>query len=509
MAATTFKSFDSSDVINTKTLLHEAIPLTGTIVSGTYSDNNIKNFSHGMFQSVYDYPYLSSSANHVFDIAVGYAATSTLSGSSATQNSKKINIYNQMAQALMGYDVTGNVLLFDEDGDILAGGNKIREAYFINFSRLLTKDEVKKGTFELKLGVGGTGSLAFNNSENFANLIKVADTNAQNDYRVNASAGEYGILYATEDTGTPLTDSTPKCGLIFYQAGVVVLSSSVFQRTNQGGLLDNTQVANVAASITMKAVSSTLTDYGNDGSMRFTLVSADGTSVEYAIYRRGPQSTGGTGYGYTHIQLATYSTISAYTAQIKEAIEHANGHNGKLTVTISTVTATNDTLTITQATTGTDGNTTVAAITGGDADGLTINGGITATAFSGGSDGIVVNASGSYISADSLVSGSISGSADGLRARIHNISFNNTTELNSSIHFCRINHNEFNYSSNPTYLNASKIRVKRQAADNPVSYITTIGLYSADQELLAVGKLSEPLKNDPTQDMTLRVRLDY
>ena len=58
--ATTFKSFLNSDVTATRTLLHEAIPLTGTIVSGTYSEENIKNFSHGMFQSVYDYPYLSS-----------------------------------------------------------------------------------------------------------------------------------------------------------------------------------------------------------------------------------------------------------------------------------------------------------------------------------------------------------------------------------------------------------------------------------------------------------------
>ena len=68
--ATTFKSFLNSDVTATRTLLHEAIPLTGTIVSGTYSEENIKNFSHGMFQSVYDYPYLSSSANHIFDLTI-------------------------------------------------------------------------------------------------------------------------------------------------------------------------------------------------------------------------------------------------------------------------------------------------------------------------------------------------------------------------------------------------------------------------------------------------------
>jgi len=67
--ATTFKTLVlDKEVANARTILHEEIPLTRTIVSGTYSDENIKNYAHGMFQSVYDYPYLSSSANHIFDL---------------------------------------------------------------------------------------------------------------------------------------------------------------------------------------------------------------------------------------------------------------------------------------------------------------------------------------------------------------------------------------------------------------------------------------------------------
>ena len=72
-----------------------------------------------------------------------------------------------------------------------------------------------------------------------------------------------------------------------------------------------------------------------------------------------------------------------------------------------------------------------------------------------------------------------------------------------------MNHNEFNYSTNPTYLSNSKIRVKTKSSDNPVSYITTIGLYSDNNELMAVAKLSEPLKKDPSQEFTIRARLDY
>jgi hypothetical protein len=108
-----------------------------------------------------------------------------------------------------------------------------------------------------------------------------------------------------------------------------------------------------------------------------------------------------------------------------------------------------------------------------------------------------------------LTGSSISSSCDAFRHRVYNISFNNTTELNSTIYFCRANHNDFNYSANPTYLSGSKIRVKQSSTDTPVAYATTVGLYSSDNELMACAKLSEPLKKDPTTEFTLRVRLDY
>ena len=111
--------------------------------------------------------------------------------------------------------------------------------------------------------------------------------------------------------------------------------------------------------------------------------------------------------------------------------------------------------------------------------------------------------------ANYFVTGSTTGSFDGFRNRLYNVQFNNTTELNSTVYFCRANHNEFNYSSNPTYLSGGQITVKNNASDAPVSYITTVGLYSADNELLAVAKLSEPLKKTVDNELTVRVRLDY
>ena len=190
---------------------------------------------------------------------------------------------------------------------------------------------------------------------------------------------------------------------------------------------------------------------------------------------------------------------------------------------LSTSTNTNDTVTVKSVATGVAGNTTIAAITNGNAGELTINGGIVETKFQGGKASLTGCLTGAVGNGDCFLSHSannanfdcfmtgseISASADAIRHRIYNIEFNNTTELNSTVYFCRAHHNEFNYSTNPTYLDNSKIRVKNQASDSPVAYVTGIGLYSSDNELLASAKLSEPLRKDPTNELTLRVRLDY
>jgi len=108
-----------------------------------------------------------------------------------------------------------------------------------------------------------------------------------------------------------------------------------------------------------------------------------------------------------------------------------------------------------------------------------------------------------------FISSSIVDIVSGAVEHIDNISFNNTTKLNSRIYFCRAMHNEFNYSTNPTYLSGSQIVVKNEAKDDPVTYITSVGLYSADNQLLAVAKLSEPIKKSNSNELTFRVRLDF
>ena len=44
---------------------------------------------------------------------------------------------------------------------------------------------------------------------------------------------------------------------------------------------------------------------------------------------------------------------------------------------------------------------------------------------------------------------------------------------------------------------------------NPKVYITTVGLYNNNRELLAVAKLSQPLLKNKTKEILVKVKLDF
>lgn len=118
--------------------------------------------------------------------------------------------------------------------------------------------------------------------------------------------------------------------------------------------------------------------------------------------------------------------------------------------------------------------------------------------------------SGTYNIKDLLISGSIVDNCNALSSKILTASYYSVTELNSTIYFCRAFNHEFNYSSNPTYLKNSEIVIKNGDPEiQPRAYITTVGLYSEDNQLLAVAKLSEPVLKTPENELIARVRLDF
>ncbi len=118
--------------------------------------------------------------------------------------------------------------------------------------------------------------------------------------------------------------------------------------------------------------------------------------------------------------------------------------------------------------------------------------------------------SGTFDIRKQIVSGSIDEDNYALTTHLLTASYHANTELNSTIYFCRAYNHEFNYSSNPTYLNNSEIVIKDGDPETPPrAYITTVGLYSDDNQLLAVAKLSEPILKTPENELIARVRLDF
>ncbi|MAE84048.1 MAG: hypothetical protein CMB80_15000 [Flammeovirgaceae bacterium] len=93
------------------------------------------------------------------------------------------------------------------------------------------------------------------------------------------------------------------------------------------------------------------------------------------------------------------------------------------------------------------------------------------------------------------------------------VTFQNNTNINSTLIFCRATADEFNYSSNPTYTNTEdRIRVIDEGQEDvqrSFTFPTTIGLYDSRDNLLAVAKMSRPIEKNDEKDLTIRVRLDF
>lgn len=81
--------------------------------------------------------------------------------------------------------------------------------------------------------------------------------------------------------------------------------------------------------------------------------------------------------------------------------------------------------------------------------------------------------------------------------------------ISSRFFFTRIKNSEYNYTSNPSIIDNAGNILHTTLIDNPQTYITTVGLYNDNNELLAVAKLSKPLVKDFTKEALIRIKLDY
>ena len=108
------------------------------------------------------------------------------------------------------------------------------------------------------------------------------------------------------------------------------------------------------------------------------------------------------------------------------------------------------------------------------------------------------------------ISGNLDNTLDGFRNRIDEVQFQNQTNLHSTIYFCRALNSDFNYSTNPTFVDSDGRIVVTSGTDNQTrTYVTTIGMYDINDNLLAVAKTSEPVKKSPDNEIVFRVRLNF
>lgn len=111
--------------------------------------------------------------------------------------------------------------------------------------------------------------------------------------------------------------------------------------------------------------------------------------------------------------------------------------------------------------------------------------------YGGGSGAVVSPSLGSFIS------GSIA------------IEFSSSYTILETQYKTTIRENEFNFSLNPSLISDNEGNVYDFATGSYFSpYVTTVGLYNDNQELLAIGKLSQPLPTSRTTDTNIFINID-
>ena len=417
-----FKELTAADIQTTKTSLSQLIDVVQNDISGSSTRRSYEMFvtsaadhtsqvysvTSSLFQTVYDQDYTLQVANPIFDVTAGlYEDSPTVSGSflgvddsgkimfssESLMMREKIDIYRLHAAKLLG-DNSQKFYSTLEQTD--AG---INEAIFIDFKRLFMRDKLKKQSFAMRFYTSATmdgspnssayeksiynpftGSNVGSTSAFGATLF--TDANASSEIRIGIG-GEYSEIVDSSNSNT-------KVGMIYYDAGVLVLDARKVMWYDQ------------------------------------------------------------------HIS----GTVSAVTASV---------HGANKSILGSSVMP------------GSNPNAKFIPdfFVSGSIDDIVDH--ITSCRFS----------SGSYTA----------------------ITFQNQTTINSTLFFCRSTADEFNYSSNPTYVDDQQsivvIENGQESNQTSFTYPTTIGLYDSSNNLLAVAKFSRPIEKNYEKDLTIRVRLDF
>jgi hypothetical protein len=84
-----------------------------------------------------------------------------------------------------------------------------------------------------------------------------------------------------------------------------------------------------------------------------------------------------------------------------------------------------------------------------------------------------------------------------------------TENISTQHFFVRATNREFNYSNNPTYIDANGFFVEGTFETDPQTFITTVGLLNDSNELIAVAKTSQPIVKSFDKEVLIKVKLSF
>ena len=84
-----------------------------------------------------------------------------------------------------------------------------------------------------------------------------------------------------------------------------------------------------------------------------------------------------------------------------------------------------------------------------------------------------------------------------------------TENISTQHFFVRATNREFNYSNNPTYIDADGFFTEGTFETDPQTYITTVGLLNDANEMIAVAKTSQPIVKSFDKEVLIKVKLSF
>jgi len=531
----TFKEISAADIKTSRSALNQLVDIIQEDISGSDTRRQFQVFVTGgigqgvtssLFQTIYDQDHTLQSANAVMDMTVGlYFSGSTVQDSLVSEDAsgkllfpseslmmrEKVDVYKQFAATLLGDADAYFTTPFGSDEE----SDRIDNAFFVCFKRLFARDKIKRETFAMRFYQ--SASLAGNSYRcrreadlTERELIAIGNPELELDadgnhivdpppywadgITPNLNVSSTGSVAIFTDIGAATSkrttfggevadivdsaDTSTKVGLLFYDAGVAVFNIDRIIDPDQAvmGIIDGMNAETV------------------------TQVTSSCAWISYANNEEGNPEPDGNDIDSDDI----VQSLSAMPAGSSDKAYVVSVSNGQVGIGYGWQG---------HPVTGTLSEYSNAALDSNDDD----------DANPGYMDGTGDNygAGNPYARfvPDFLVSGSIDNIVDHFSTcrfqsgSLTAITFQNVTTINSTLIFCRTTADEFNYSSNPTYIDEeNRVRVIDEGQEDTqrsFTFATTVGMYDANDNLLAVAKLSRPIEKNDEKDITIRVRLDF